>query len=64
VGTVVDSGEAWISNARIGGDRPVIRAGITNYRTGPENIEALVALLNQARSREVHRNAKRKEALS
>jgi glutamate/tyrosine decarboxylase-like PLP-dependent enzyme len=58
VRTVVDSGEAWISSARIGPGQPVIRAGITNYRTGPENVEALVALLNQARSGEEYRNAR------
>ncbi len=52
VHTVVAFGEAWISTARIGAGQPVIRAGITNYRTGPENVEALVAVLNQARSRE------------
>jgi hypothetical protein len=58
VRTVVGSGEAWISSARIARDQAVIRAGVTNYRTGPENIEGLVALLNQARSREGNRTAR------
>jgi glutamate/tyrosine decarboxylase-like PLP-dependent enzyme len=55
---VVESGEAWISSARIGRGQTVIRAGITNYRTGPENVEALVTLLNQARSGGEYRNAR------
>jgi hypothetical protein len=48
---VVTSGEAWISTSRIGGTLPVLRACITNYRTGPEDIRALVQTLNDARQR-------------
>ena len=47
---VVSSGLAWISTASIGSDaRPVLRACITNYRTGPKDIAALVEALEQAR---------------
>jgi hypothetical protein len=30
---------------------PALRACITNYRTGPEDVEALVAALGRARAR-------------
>ncbi len=46
---VVRSGKAWISTTRIAGGIPVLRACITNYRTGPEDIHALVAALDAAR---------------
>jgi glutamate/tyrosine decarboxylase-like PLP-dependent enzyme len=45
---VLASGQAWISTAQIGG-RAVLRACITNYRTGPEEVDALVQLLDEAR---------------
>ena len=48
--SVIDSGDAWISIARIGDDaRPVLRACVTNYRTEAEDVDALVELLNLAR---------------
>jgi glutamate/tyrosine decarboxylase-like PLP-dependent enzyme len=46
---VLSSGEAWISTARIG-SQVVLRACITNYRTGPEDVDALVQVLNEARA--------------
>jgi len=46
---VVDSGEAWISTVSLGEAGPALRACITNYRTGPEDLEALVAALGRAR---------------
>ncbi|HSG38986.1 MAG TPA: pyridoxal-dependent decarboxylase [Thermoanaerobaculia bacterium] len=51
VADVVASGEAWISTASLGETGPAARACITNYRTGPEDIEALVASLERARRR-------------
>jgi glutamate/tyrosine decarboxylase-like PLP-dependent enzyme len=47
---VVSSGKAWISTTRLGGATPVIRACITNYRTGPDDVQALVEALNWARA--------------
>jgi glutamate/tyrosine decarboxylase-like PLP-dependent enzyme len=46
---VVSSGKAWISTTRLGGTTPVLRACITNYRTQPEDIQALVDALGWAR---------------
>jgi glutamate/tyrosine decarboxylase-like PLP-dependent enzyme len=46
---VVGSGEAWISTVSLGELGPALRACITNYRTGPEDLEALVAALGRAR---------------
>ncbi len=46
---VVESGAAWISNTRVAGGTPVLRACITNFRTGPEDIRALIAALATAR---------------
>jgi glutamate/tyrosine decarboxylase-like PLP-dependent enzyme len=46
---VVASGEAWISTAALGEAGPALRACITNYRTGPEDVEALVAAVGRAR---------------
>lgn len=51
VADVVASGEAWISNVSLGEAGPAIRACITNYRTGPVDVEALVASLGRARTR-------------
>ena len=49
---VVASGEAWISTVALGEAGPALRACITNYRTGPEDVDALVAALARARSRQ------------
>ena len=48
---IVSSGEAWISTTRLDKDLSVLRACITNYRTGPEDIRALVRALNKARKK-------------
>jgi glutamate/tyrosine decarboxylase-like PLP-dependent enzyme len=49
VGCVLASGEAWVSRATLGGDTPVIRACITNYRTGEQEVAALIRSLERAR---------------
>jgi hypothetical protein len=46
---VVASGEAWISNVSLGEAGPALRACITNFRTGPEDVDALVSALGRAR---------------
>lgn len=46
---VLASGRAWISTVTLGGSRPALRACITNYRTGPDDLEALVDALAAAR---------------
>ncbi|MEW6057762.1 MAG: aminotransferase class V-fold PLP-dependent enzyme [Bdellovibrionota bacterium] len=46
---VVGSGKAWISTTVIGEAQPVLRACVTNYKTGSEDIDRLVSLLNEAR---------------
>jgi glutamate/tyrosine decarboxylase-like PLP-dependent enzyme len=46
---VVASGEAWLSTVGLG-EGPALRACVTNYRTGPEDVEALVAALGRARA--------------
>lgn len=48
--TIVDAGEAWISTVRLGTHGSALRACITNYRTGSEDIAALVSALNRVRS--------------
>ena len=48
---VVGSGEAWISTVVLGEVGTALRACITNYRTGPEDVEALIASLGRARDR-------------
>ena len=45
---VVNSGKAWISIYNMG-DRPTLRACITNYATGAQEIEALIELLEKVR---------------
>jgi hypothetical protein len=46
---VVTGGHAWISSARLSPDEPsVLRACITNHRTGPEDLKALVAEVEAA----------------
>jgi hypothetical protein len=52
---VVASGEAWISTVSLGEAGAALRACITNYRTGPEDVDALVAVLARARSRQAER---------
>lgn len=47
---VVGSGEAWISTVVLGEAGPALRACITNYQTGPEDVEALVAALGRSRA--------------
>jgi glutamate/tyrosine decarboxylase-like PLP-dependent enzyme len=46
---VVATGKAWLSTIRVPGGGPVLRACITNYRTGPDEIRTLVGNLNAAR---------------
>lgn len=48
---VVSSGEAWISTTCIGNSQPALRACITNYRTRPEDLLALIEALSRARTR-------------
>ncbi|MFY9820398.1 MAG: aminotransferase class V-fold PLP-dependent enzyme [Thermoanaerobaculia bacterium] len=48
---VVGSGEAWISTVVLGEVGTALRACITNYRTGPGDVEALVAAVGRARER-------------
>ncbi|MEW6367381.1 MAG: pyridoxal-dependent decarboxylase [Acidobacteriota bacterium] len=48
---VVSSGEAWISTTRLEREIPVLRACVTNYRTEPEDIRALVGAVGKARSK-------------
>jgi glutamate/tyrosine decarboxylase-like PLP-dependent enzyme len=43
---IVETGKAWISSAVLGGSRTVLRACITNFRTEPGDVHALVKLLN------------------
>jgi glutamate/tyrosine decarboxylase-like PLP-dependent enzyme len=49
---VVASGEAWLSTVALGEGGPALRACVTNYRTGPEDVDALVAALGRARARQ------------
>jgi glutamate/tyrosine decarboxylase-like PLP-dependent enzyme len=49
LGIVLSSGQAWISTATIG-QQAVLRSCITNCRTGAEDVDALVELLNRARN--------------
>lgn len=46
---VVASGKAWISSVLLGGKTPALRSCITNYRTGPEDLDTLIAALGEAR---------------
>jgi glutamate/tyrosine decarboxylase-like PLP-dependent enzyme len=46
---VLASGQAWISTLTLSGPRPALRACITNFRTGPQDLDALVAALAAAR---------------
>ena len=46
---IVSSGKAWMSTTRLAGGVPVLRACITNYRTEPSDIDALINDLDWAR---------------
>jgi glutamate/tyrosine decarboxylase-like PLP-dependent enzyme len=46
---IVNSGEAWLSTTVAGASRTVMRACITNYRTQPTDVLALVQLLENVR---------------
>jgi len=48
---VVSSGVAWISTTRLDHGQPVLRACITNYKTGPQDVRALVGALENARGK-------------
>jgi glutamate/tyrosine decarboxylase-like PLP-dependent enzyme len=48
---VVSSGRAWISVTRLDKNRPVLRACVTNFRTGPTDIRALVQAIGEAREK-------------
>jgi len=50
---VLASGEAWISTVALGEAGTVLRACITNVRTGPADVDALIATLGRARERAV-----------
>jgi len=50
VRSVVSSGRAWVSLVRLGGRVPAIRACVTNYRTGEDDLDALIASLERARA--------------
>ncbi len=43
------SGLAWISTVRLGGTADALRACITNYRTGPDEVGVLIGALESAR---------------
>jgi glutamate/tyrosine decarboxylase-like PLP-dependent enzyme len=51
VRAVVASGDAWVSSTRVGAGRPALRACVTSYRTGPEDVRTLVRALDDARRR-------------
>jgi glutamate/tyrosine decarboxylase-like PLP-dependent enzyme len=50
LGRVLARGEAWISLADLPHHGPVLRACITNYRTGRDDLVRLVDALNEART--------------
>jgi aromatic-L-amino-acid/L-tryptophan decarboxylase len=50
--SVVRSGRCWISPTRVGG-RAALRACITNYVTGPDDVEALADALDAARAQTI-----------
>lgn len=47
---VLQSGEAWISMVELPHHGTALRACITNYRTGPEDLDRLVTVLDRARN--------------
>ena len=46
---VLDSGRAWISQTKLDGRIPALRACVTNYRTAAADVDALIDILNDAR---------------
>jgi glutamate/tyrosine decarboxylase-like PLP-dependent enzyme len=46
---VIASGSAWISPAQLDATTPVLRACVTNYRTAPDDVLALVEAVEAAR---------------
>jgi glutamate/tyrosine decarboxylase-like PLP-dependent enzyme len=48
---VVASGEAWLSMVGLSEGNQALRACVTNYRSGPEDVDALLAVLGRARER-------------
>jgi len=48
--SVVQSGAAWISTILLGGNKPAIRACITNFKSEPEHVETLITALREARN--------------
>jgi glutamate/tyrosine decarboxylase-like PLP-dependent enzyme len=58
---VVASGEAWISVAQVGELGPALRACITHFGTGPEDLERLIQALDRARARQIPRSEERSE---
>ena len=60
---IVSSGQAWISTTQIKG-RTVLRACITNYRTSPTDVQALLDALNEARRLEHSQTEAARESVS
>ena len=48
VSKIIRSGKAWISTALLSGDRTVLRACITNYRTQESDVAALIRYLSES----------------
>lgn len=48
---VLASGKAWISITRLSGNRPVLRACVTNYKTSARDVDDLVKTLTEARTK-------------
>jgi aromatic-L-amino-acid decarboxylase len=48
VDRVNGSGRAWISEVLLSGERKALRACITSYRTGPEDVGILIGELERA----------------
>ena len=46
---VVSSGKAWVSVTRLREVQPVLRACVTSYRATPEDLQALINVLEEAR---------------
>jgi len=47
--TIVKSGDAWISTTMLNGNKPVLRACITNYKTTEQDVSFLVQKINSVR---------------
>ncbi len=48
--SVLASGQAWLSTVTLAGSRPALRACITNHRTSPDDLDALVDTLATCRA--------------